>query len=258
MLGAIIGDIVGSAYEFLPAQHQDFPLFTAQSTYTDDTVLTIAIAASLLENTAYATSLKHFGRKYPSVGYGKTFLHWLHSDSIAPYGSYGNGSAMRVSPIGFACHSIDEVLDAAYQSAAVTHNHPEGIKGAQATALAIYLARTGTTKQDIQTEIVQRFQYKIETDLQNIARKYQFSTACQYSVPESLSAFLAADDFESSLRNAILLQGDADTMACIAGGVAQSFYQHLPDDLVKEAYARLPEEFINIIQCFEKKFGRFR
>ena len=162
MLGAIAGDIIGSTYEHQPIKTKDFPLFSDGSTFTDDTVLTIAVADALLHDRDYAKFLRTWGRKYPNAGYGKSFITWLAVDGHPPYGSWGNGSAMRVSPIGWACSSIDEVLREAECSAVVSHNHPEGIKGAQAVALAVYLARTNSTKSEIKNEITDRFGYDLE------------------------------------------------------------------------------------------------
>ena len=162
MLGAIVGDIIGSVYEHQPIKTKDFPLFSDDSRYTDDTVLTVAIAHALLNDRDYALSLRTWGRKYPDAGYGNSFITWLAVDGHPPYGSWGNGSAMRVSPIGWLCSSIDEVLREAERSAVVSHNHPEGIKGAQAVALAVYLARTDGTKAEIKNEITNRFGYALE------------------------------------------------------------------------------------------------
>lgn len=255
MLGAIIGDIAGSVYERGSLKSTDFPLMGRGTRFTDDTVLTVAIAAALLEgNQDYATFLRQFGRRYPLAGYGGSFNEWLHAESAAPYGSYGNGSAMRVSPVGLACHSVEHVLDVAAATAAVTHNHPEGIKGAQATALAVFLARTGASKAEIKAEITERFAYDLSRRLDDIRPNYSFHVSCQESVPESLISFLESHDFESSIRNAISLGGDTDTMACIAGGVAQAFYKVIPEELKARAISLLPMEFLEIIQRFNTRF----
>jgi ADP-ribosyl-[dinitrogen reductase] hydrolase len=221
--------------------------------YTDDTVLTVAVAYSILEGIDYATSFKKFGKKY-TAGYGVNFYNWLYSSDIAPYNSWGNGSAMRVSPIGFAFDSIDEVLNEAKKSAEVTHNHIEGIKGAQATALAIYLARMNKSKADIKHEIIERFNYDLDRTLDVIRPIYNFKVSCQESVPESILAFIESENFEDAVRNAISLGGDADTMACIAGGIAQAFYKEIPEEIIIEAKAKLPEEFIEIIEKFNSKY----
>ena len=252
MLGAIIGDIVGSVYEHDVYKDTDFPLFSTRASYTDDTVLTVAHA--LLEKADYADTFKYFGRKYPA-GYGSTFAEWMYSDSREPYNSYGNGSAMRVSAVGFAFNSVNDVLLEAERSAVVTHNHPEGVKGAQAVALAIYLARMGASKVDIKTEISTRFNYDLSRTLEEIRPRYTFEVSCQKSVPESIIAFLEADSFENSLRNAVSLGGDADTMACIAGGIAQAFYKTIPADIVSQAEALLPPAFLEVIHKFNVRFA---
>ena len=254
MLGAIIGDIVGSVYEGNPVKTTEFPLFGLKSGYTDDTVLTIAVANSILDGVDYKTSLRRFGKKY-TAGYGANFYDWLYSFDSSPYNSWGNGSAMRVSPVGFAFGSIKEVMDEAKKSAEVTHNHPDGIKGAQATALAIYLARMGESKERIKHEIIQRFAYDLNRTLNEIRPAYYFRISCQESVPESILAFIESESFEGAVRNAISLGGDADTMACIAGGIAHAFYKEIPEDIVLEAKSRLPEEFIEIIEKFNSRYS---
>lgn len=255
MLGAIAGDIIGSVYEACPLKSTQFPLFSKYSTFTDDTVLTVAVAYAILEDVDYASALKSFGKKYPHAGYGISFYHWIFSSSTAPYNSWGNGSAMRVSPVGFAYDSLEEVLREAEKSASVTHNHPEGIKGAQATALAIFLARTGSSKEVIKEEIQGRFGYNLERTLDRIRPFYSFDVSCQGSVPESIICFLEARDFEEAVRNAVSLGGDSDTQACIAGGIAQAFFGGVPDDIAMEVRRRLPEEFLSIIEKFNVTYG---
>lgn len=254
MIGAIIGDIIGSIYEGNPIKTTAFPLFGMKSDYTDDTVLTVAVAYSILNKVDYAISFKNFGRKY-TAGYGSRFYDWLYSLDNAPYNSCGNGSAMRVSPIGFAFDSIDEVLSEAKKSAEVTHNHIEGIKGAQAIALAIYLARMNITKKEIKREITERFAYNFDRTLDEIRPPYFFKSSCQESVPESILAFTESDTFEGAVRNAISLGGDADTMACIAGGIAQAFYKEIPEGIIREAKSKLPAEFVEIIDKFNDKYN---
>lgn len=254
MIGAIIGDIVGSVYEGNPIKSTSFPLFGKRAVFTDDTVLTVAVAHAILERAGYAEALKHFGRRYPGAGYGGSFYEWLHRSENAPYNSWGNGSAMRVSPVGFAFDSIEAVLAEAEKSAAVTHNHPEGIKGAQATALGVYLARTGAPKEEIRREITDRFAYDLNRTLEEIRPSYRFMISCQESVPESIIAFLESTDYESAVRNAVSLGGDTDTMACIAGGIAQAYYKNIPREIIEEAEARLPADFMEIIGRFNKTF----
>ncbi|MCK5872758.1 MAG: ADP-ribosylglycohydrolase family protein [Methylococcales bacterium] len=254
MMGAIIGDIVGSIYEGNSIKTTEFPFFGMKSDFTDDTILTIAVASSILDDIDYVTSLKYFGRKY-TAGYGGNFYNWLHSEDITPYNSWGNGSAMRVSPVGFAFNSVDDVLYQAEKSAAVTHNHPYGIRGAQATALAIFLARTGKDKLFIKQEISKRFAYNLDRTLDEIDPSYYFEISSEKSVPESIIAFLESNSVETAIRNAISLGGDADTMACIAGGIAQAFYKTIPQQIVLEATTKIPDEFINIINKFNTKFN---
>jgi ADP-ribosyl-[dinitrogen reductase] hydrolase len=255
MIGAVAGDIIGSVFEQNPIKTTIFPLFRSHSRFTDDTVLTIAVAYSILNNTDYGFSLKLFGQKYPFAGYGLSFFHWLQSAQSKPYNSWGNGAAMRVSPVGFAFDSKDEVLTEAEKSAAVTHNHPEGIKGAQATALAIYLARTGYTKRDIQTEISDRFKYDLKRKLDDIRPLYRFDISCQGTVPEAIIAFLESEDYEDAIRKGISLGGDSDTIGCITGGIAQAFYKKVSADIIANVRKRLPEEFVIIIDEFSRKFN---
>ena len=254
MLGAIIGDVIGSVFEFNPTKSPDFVLFTAASKFTDDTVLTIAVAACLLNDKEYPKTLKDFTLRYPHRGFGSRYFNWAHSDNDQPYFSFGNGSAMRVSPIGFAFRAREKVLAEARKSASVTHNHPEGIKGAQATALAIFLARQGASKFEIKTQIESDFGYDLHRNYRDIQPEYYFNETCQGSVPEAIIAFLASEDFEDAIRKAIALGGDADTQACIAGGIAEAFYKNIPAEFIAQTTCRLPEEFIEIIDRFYHKF----
>lgn len=255
MLGAIAGDIIGSVYEACPIKKTGFPLFGLYSTFTDDTVLTIATAYAILEKVDYGKAFKAFGQKYPDAGYGGSFYHWLFSPDSSPYHSWGNGSAMRVSPVGFAFDSIDDILREAERSAAVTHDHPEGIKGAQAVALAVFFARKGEGKKYIRREISRRFAYDLGRTLDEIRPEYRFDVSCQGSVPESITAFLESNDFEDAVRKAVSLGGDSDTMACIAGGIAHAFYSEIPEDVSANVRKRLPEEFLLIVDAFNERFG---
>jgi ADP-ribosylglycohydrolase len=257
MIGAIAGDIIGSVYEANPVKSTSFPLFSALSRFTDDTVLTVAVAFSILNNVDYASSIKNFGLKYPYAGYGGSFYRWLHSAESRPYNSWGNGSAMRVSPVGFAFNSIEDVLAEAKKSAEETHNHPEGIKGAQATALAIFLAREGKTKAEIRRKISERFAYDFNRTLDEIRPDYHFDVSCQGSVPEAIISFLESKDYEDAVRKGISLGGDSDTIACIAGGISQAFYKEIPSEIISKARNLLPEEFLTIIDEFNSKFGPF-
>jgi ADP-ribosylglycohydrolase len=255
MLGAVAGDVIGSVYEASPVKTTDFDLFSPRSRFTDDTVLTVATADALLGDGDYAGVYRRHGRAYPNAGYGGSFYRWLLDEDAGPYNSWGNGAAMRVSPVGFALDTIDEVLAEAARSAAVTHNHPEGIKGAQATALAVFLARSGADKTSIRLAIEERFGYDLARSLDAIRPTYRFDVSCQGSVPESLIAFLESTDYESAVRNAVSLGGDADTMACIAGGVAQAFYRAVPELIAREVRARLPEGFLDVLARFESRYG---
>jgi ADP-ribosylglycohydrolase len=255
MLGAVAGDVIGSVFEGRSIKTIRFPLFSPGSTFTDDTVMTVAVAHAILHDVDYVTALKSFGRRYPNAGYGGSFYAWLQSPVSQPYNSWGNGSAMRVSPLGFAFDRVEDVLREAEQSAEVSHNHPEGIKGAQATALAILLARQGATRSMIREEITGRFGYDLERTLDGIRPGYRFDVSCQGSVPESIIAFLESEGVEDAIRNAISLGGDADTMACIAGGIAEAFYGEIPEGIAAEVRVRLPEEFLRVIDAFRRRFG---
>ncbi len=254
MIGAIAGDIIGSVYERFQIKTTEFELFSKRSTFTDDTVLTVAVAAAILINGDYGNVIKNLGRKYPKAGYGGSFIGWLFSDDSSPYNSWGNGSAMRVSPVGFAFDSVEQVLKEAKKSAAVTHNHPEGIKGAQATALAVFLARTGAGKDDIKNEIAERFDYDLKRKLDDIRPGYSFDVSCQGTVPEAIISFLESDDFEDAVRKAVSLGGDSDTLACITGGIAQAYYKDISAEIIAEVQNRLPGEFLPIINEFNNKF----
>jgi ADP-ribosylglycohydrolase len=252
MIGAIAGDMIGSPYERYPIKHTNFdPVVSA---FTDDTVLTIAIAYSIFNQADIASSLKKFAEKYYNLPYGGGFRRWIRSWDNRPYNSFGNGSAMRVSPVGFAYDSIDDVLHQAKRTAEVTHNHPEGIKGARATALAIYLARMGESKDTIRNEITERFSYNLNRTVDEIRPNYSFDVTCQGSVPESIVAFLDADSWEDAVKKSISLGGDADTMACITGGIAQAFYKEIPENIVEDVRNRLPPDLREVLNEFNMKY----
>lgn len=256
MIGAIAGDMIGSVFERRPTKKTDFPLFSPRSRFTDDTVLTVAVAYAILNGLDYGEAIQDFGRRYPNAGYGGSFFDWLLMVDRRPYNSWGNGSAMRVSPVGWAFDSLDEVLAEAEKCAAVTHNHPEGIKGAQATAVAIHLARKGKTKSEIKAAISQQFGYDLERTVEEIRPHYTFDVSCQGSVPESIIAYIESNSVEDAIRKAISLGGDTDTMACIAGGIAHAFYGEMPQAIITEVRRRLPDEFLTIIDAFHVTFGR--
>ena len=251
MLGAMIGDIVGSVYEWHNIKTTDFKLFKPECTFTDDTVLTAATAQALMTDGDFAKAYQDFARHYAGRGYGGNFSRWIWSENPQPYDSWGNGSAMRGSPVGFAFDSVDEVLAEARRSAEVTHNHPEGIKGAQATALAILLARQGLDKPAIRHEVAGRFGYELSRTLDMIRPGYVFDVSCQGSVPEAIIAFLESEDYEDAIRKAVSLGGDSDTIACITGGIAEAFYDGVPEDIDEEGKRFLPEEFIEILDAFK-------
>jgi ADP-ribosylglycohydrolase len=255
MIGAIAGDVIGSTYEFHPTKTINFQLFTEWSKFTDDTVCTLAVAKSILSGTDVVPILKEYCLQFPHAGYGGMFKQWLHSSSIQPYNSFGNGSAMRVSPVGFAFATEKEVLEEASRSAMVTHNHPEGIKGAQATALAIFLARQGCDKATIKKEIENRFHYDLDRTLDEIRPAYQFDVTCQGSVPEAIIAFLESTSYENCIRLAVSLGGDADTQACIAGGIAQSFYRDIPVEILEQTQALLTQDMRETLVTFKDRFG---
>jgi ADP-ribosylglycohydrolase len=254
MLGAMIGDIVGSVYEWDNIKTTDFEFFKPASTFTDDTVLTAATAQALLSDGDYTRAYQDFSRRYPDRGYGGRFTEWIWKDDPKPYNSWGNGSAMRVSPVGFAFNTVEEVLAEAKRSAAVTHNHPEGIKGAQATALAILLARQGADQAAIREEISRRFGYDLRRTLNEIRPTYQFNESCQGTVPEAIIAFLESTDLENAIRLAISLGGDSDTLANITGGIAEAFYG-IPEEIAEKGKSYLPNEFLGILSDFKNQKG---
>lgn len=256
MLGAIAGDIIGSRFEWHNLKSKSFDLFTAESCFTDDSVLTLALADSLLSGSPFSGKLKEYFGRYPHAGYGGRFSRWANSHEMQPYNSFGNGSAMRVSPVGWYFNDLSTVLSESRHSAAVTHDHPEGIKGAQATAAAIFLARIGENKADIRDFIVERFGYRFDFTLDDIRPTYQFDVTCQGSVPQALQAFFEADDFEDAIRNAISIGGDSDTIACITGGIAEAFYGEVPAAIRKEVFARLDGPLATMAKKFMQVVGR--
>lgn len=254
MLGAIAGDIIGSVYEFNNIKTTDFPLFSKKSIYTDDTVLTVALADSILNGIPYIDKIIEYYHLYPHSGYGGRFRQWASSGDKSPYNSYGNGSAMRVSPAGWAYNSLDTVLIEAERSAMVTHNHPEGIKGAQSVAASIFLARTGSSKQRIKEYIEKKFGYNLSGKLDDIRRGYRFDETCQGSVPQSITAFLESDGYEDAIRKSVSIGGDSDTIACIAGGIAEAFYGSVPDEIAERSMSILDSRLRSIVIKFREKY----
>lgn len=254
MIGAIAGDIIGSVYEHDGIKTKGFPLFHPACEFTDDTVLTVAIADAILSGQPYLHSVRTIARRHPNAGYGASFHRWLHSPDSRPYNSWGNGSAMRVSPVGFAFSSEDEVLTQARLTAEITHNHPEGIKGAEATALAVFLARTTRDKALIRTRITRQFGYDLNRTLDSIRPAYSFDISCQGTVPEALIAFLESDSYEDAVRNAISLGGDSDTLACIAGGIAEAFYGGVPAEITDRVQQTLTADLWEVTEQFRAQY----
>lgn len=255
MLGAIVGDIIGSVYEWENIKTKAFSLFTDKCFFTDDTVMTLAVADALLNGgtTAdFASSMKRLGELYPDSGYGSKFYSWLFSDDKQPYNSWGNGSAMRVAPCAWYAQSLVEAEVLAERSASVTHNHPEGIKGAQATAAAIFLAREGKSKAEIKEYIEGRFGYDLSRTLDEIRPVYKFNESCQETVPEAIIAFLESSDFEDAIRNAISLGGDSDTLAAITGGIAEAAYG-IPTEIKLRALSYLDTALLEVYNRWKKE-----
>lgn len=255
MYGAILGDMIGSPYEFdMGDKTKDFPLFSERSAFTDDTVMTIALADAFMdapEDEAeiekwLVASMQKWGHRYPGAGYGLRFCDWLEADDPQPYNSFGNGSAMRVSSVAWLYNDLDTVRRMARLSAEVTHNHPEGIKGAEATASAIFLARTGSSKAAIKAYIEDQFDYNLSRSCDEIRPGYYHVESCQETVPEAITAFLEGDSFEDVIRTAVSLGGDCDTLTCIAGAIAEGFYS-IPEDLKQECRKRLPEDLRDVL-----------
>ena len=250
MIGAILGDMIGSPYEFDFNNYKakDFPLFGRRSEFTDDTVMTLAVAKALL-----AQRMRAFGKAFPHAGYGGRFRLWLEDPGMGPYGSYGNGSAMRVSSVAWMFDTLEAVRHAARLSAQVTHNHPEGIKGAEATASAIFLARTGASKQEIQSYIQEQFGYPLLRTCDEIRPTYHHVESCQETVPEAITAFLEGNSFEDVIRTAVSLGGDCDTLTAIAGSIAEGFYG-VPENLAAECFRRLPPQLRTTLEAFLQRY----
>lgn len=255
LYGAVAGDIIGSRFEHHSYQSTNFQLFTRDCRFTDDTVLTAAVASAILTGRSYGAEILRFGRAYPDAGYGGKFKLWLAAEKPQPYRSFGNGSSMRASPVGWAFDSIDEVLAEAQRSAEPTHNHPEGVKGAQAVALAIFLARRGGTKLEIRREIETRIGYQLNRSTDEIRPNYSFDVTCQGSVPEALICFLEASSVEDAVRLAVSLGGDADTQASIAGAVAEAFYGGVPSAWQERIRTYLTPDLNQVFDAFHDKFN---
>lgn len=266
MIGAILGDIIGSPYEFNRGNKSKvFPLFSKKSTYTDDTVMTLAVGMTFLDAQPDASDdwilrllanrMRQFGKMYPNAGYGGMFHQWLRNPECGAYNSFGNGSAMRVSSVAWLYNDLDAVRHAARLLAEITHNHPEGIKGAEATASAIFLARTGSSKADIKEYIEHEFGYDLSRTCDEIRPNYYHTETCMETVPEAITAFLEGDSFEDVIRTAVSLGGDCDTLTAIAGSIAEGFYG-VPAELKEECYNRLPEPLFKVLKEFEAYLER--
>ena len=260
MIGAILGDMIGAPYEFdRSPKTKEFPLFCKYSQFTDDSVMTVAVAEALVDTpgctedeirATLVSSMRKWGKKYPDAGYGCRFYSWLWSENPEPYGSYGNGSAMRVSAAGWLYNTLEETRHIARLTAEVTHNHPEGIKGAEAAASAIFLARTGASKDVIKGYIVSEFGYDLSRTCDEIRPAYRHVESCQKTVPEAITAFLEGTGFEDVIRTAVSLGGDSDTLTCIAGSIAEAFYG-ISDKMKQECRQRLPEDMLSVLNHFD-------
>ncbi|MFO7761976.1 MAG: ADP-ribosylglycohydrolase family protein [Thermodesulfobacteriota bacterium] len=254
MIGAIAGDIIGSVYEARPIKTKEFTLFSPDCRFTDDSVLTIAVAEAIMTDGDYSQWIREIGRRYPQAGYGANFIRWLNSSAPEPYNSWGNGAAMRVSPVGWAFDNIDDVLRQAAHSAAISHDHPEGIKGAQAAALAVFLAKTTSNKTLVKSEVSERFGYDLNRTVESIRSSYGFDISCQGTVPEAIIAFLEADSYEDAVRNAVSLGGDSDTLACITGAIAEACFGPVAVGVLEKVRANLPADLWLITERFCRRF----
>ena len=259
LLGTIAGDTIGSIYEFNPTKDYDLFLISSHMEYTDDSILSIAVAEWLMDDDSLSKEklierLQYWGRTYrdPMGSYGNMFYQWIFSENPQPYNSWGNGSAMRVSAVGFAFNSMDETRKAARISAEITHNHPEGIKGAEATAAAIFMARTGSTKNEIRKYITSEFGYNLNYTCKDIHASYSFEASCQETVPQSIVAFLDSKNYEDAIRLTISLGGDADTMGAITGAIAFAYYKEMPDEIADFVLSKLPDDLKTVVSRFDE------
>ena len=250
MLGAIAGDVLGSIHEFNSIKTKKFELLNAGCVFTDDTVMTVAVADSIMIGVPYVESLQKWGREYPRAGYGGWFNKWIHQDDPKPYNSFGNGSAMRCSSVGWLFDDEESVLEEAKKSAEITHNHPEGIKGAQAVALGVMMGRKGSSKIEIEDKLESLFDYDLNQKLSHSRPNYSFDVTCQGSVPQAIIAFLESEDFEDAIRNAISLGGDADTQACIAGALAEAHYMSIPDHIKEFVFEKITPDLSYVTNEF--------
>lgn len=260
MIGAIIGDVVGSRFEFNNIKTKDFELITDDSEYTDDTVLTIAVMDIINSgDTSYENvvkTLQKWAQKYPHAGYGGSFYYWKDSKNPRPYNSCGNGSAMRVSAVGYAARTMEEVKTLSRAVTEVTHNHPEGIKGAEVTAMCIFMCKTGATKEEVKKYIYNMYPEVKTLDYEELKRTYIHGREiCQVTVPQALYCFLISNSFEDCLRTTISIGGDCDTTSAISCAIAEAYYKHIPSDLVEKVRNKLPDDMLEVIDSFKKKYG---
>ena len=258
MIGSVIGDLTGSTYEFKPTKDYNFEFMPNGSEITDDSIMSLAIAEAIMRNQPYAERMRYWGRKYPNPkgAYGGSFSAWLASPTPQPYNSFGNGSAMRVGAIGWAFNSLEEVQMEAYKSAECTHNHTEGIKGAVATATAIFMARKRCSKEEIKQKIEQQFSYDLGFTLDEIRPTYRFNESCMETVPQAIKCYIESKDFEDAVRLAVSLGGDADTLGCITGGIAEAGYgtENMPTEFMQAALMALPADLHDILIRFYQRF----
>ena len=254
MLGAIAGDIIGSPYEFNNHRSEEFPLFIEESTFTDDSVLTVALADSILTGIDYTTKIKEYYLRYPHMSYGGKFRAWAERNESVPYNSFGNGSAMRCSPAGWAHDTLEEVLKMAELSALPTHNHPEGIKGAKAVAGSVFLARTQKSKEAVKEFVTDTIGYALDFSLPDLRRDYLFNETCQETVPQAIYCFLISSDFEDAIRKAISIGGDSDTVACITGSIAEAHYGGVPMEIKKQVLSILDADLLRVVEEFYGKY----
>ena len=263
MLGAVVGDIIGSPYEFYNTKSTDFELFTKWTKFTDDSVMTLAVAKWLMEDGEHSPRhlikcMQELGRRYPRAGYGGNFSCWLRQENPQPYKSWGNGAGMRVSPVGLYAKTLDEALELASITASVSHNHPEGVKGAQAIASCVWMASRGLSKEEIKDEITEEYGYDLSKELNEIGQNvHKFDATCQVTVPEAIIAFLNSESYEDAIEKAILVGGDSDTIACMTGAIAGAYYG-VPDYIVKQAMSYLPADLTDVVVRFEDFINKQR
>lgn len=253
MIGAIIGDVAGSIYEWRNIKTTDFPLLSPACHFTDDSVMSIAVADALQHGTDISAAMRRYGNLYPYAGYGGRFRQWLNDSSMGDYGSFGNGSAMRASAAGWIAGSLEEAIEIGRQTAIPTHGHPEGVRGAQVVAGGVWLLRNGADRQQLRDWVTAQG-YSLDFTLDEIRPTYRFDVTCQGSVPQAVVAFLEADDFESAIRKAISIGGDSDTIACIAGSLAEAYFP-VPEELIVQVCAKLPPDLLNPLIAFEAQYA---